>query len=279
MRRVLILGYGRLGQAFCRLYRSKYEIRGVKRTRLAPSSDLPCEVVLLPIQSESLAPHLEWAEVVIFCPSSGRDGQSDFAHYRTTYLENLECVLALIARCPSSPRQVILIGSTGVYPQSQGGAWSEERPIPVESPRQEVLLLTERALIRSGAPFVILRCGGLYGEGRENFSWLRQKKELRSSELTAQPLALVHHDDVCGVLDRVIERRIVGEIYNVRDDSTFSRKALYRSIAGSAGIPVIDDGPSPVAVDRQIPNTKVKELLGYMFRRPPVTAYLPGGKR
>lgn len=286
MLRVLILGYGRLGQAFCRLYRTKYQIRGIKRTPLTPSSDAPCEVVLLPIRSEALAPHLQWTEVIIFCPSTGRGGgrdggrsggrggQSDFAHYRTTYLKNLEFVLDLIGRSRSSPRQVILIGSTGVYPQSQGGAWSEEQPIQVESPRQEVLLLTEQALIRSGVPAVILRCGGLYGEGRENFGWLRHKAALQSSEMTEEPIALVHQDDVCGVIDRVIERRVTGEIYNVRDDSTVSRKTLFGAIAARAGLAIIEDG-TPPRVNRQIPNAKVKDLLGYEFRRPQITAYLP----
>jgi len=78
----------------------------------------------------------------------------------------------------------MLIGSTGVYPRSTGGVWSENRPVSVETPRQEVLLLTERVLIVSGLPYVILRCGGLYGEGRDALLWIGRRKELPSTELT-----------------------------------------------------------------------------------------------
>lgn len=281
-RRVLILGYGRLGRAFCRLYHAVHQIRGVKRTPLPPGVESPCEIICAPIGGEAAHPHLAWADVVIFCPASGREGgrdrggrdrEQDTARYRETYLGNMEAITAWMGRASASPPVVILISSTGVYPRL-AGVWSEERPIPVESPRQEVLLLTEQALIRSGAPFVILRCGGLYGEGRENFLWLGRKTELSSAELTEEPLSLVHQDDVCGVVNRVIESGVTREIFNVRDDSAFTRKTLYTMIAKRLGIPIVDRGPAAVSADRQIPNDKLKQRLGYQFSRPPITAYL-----
>jgi nucleoside-diphosphate-sugar epimerase len=288
--RVLILGYGRLGQAFCRLYHAAYAIRGIKRTPLPPLPDAPCDVVCTPIHDAALQPHLAWADVVIFCPASGRngggrDGERDAARYRETYLGNMQYLTALMMQASihsGGPRVVILIGSTGVYPRSTGGVWSEERPIPIETPRQEVLLLTEQVLIRSGLPFVILRCGGLYGEGRDNLAWIGRRKELHSTELTDELLSLVHQDDVCGVIDRVIERGVSNEIFNVRDDSALTRKALYTLIAARAGVPILERGPAPappvpsVPIDRRIPNDKLKTQLGYRFSRPPMTAYLTG---
>jgi nucleoside-diphosphate-sugar epimerase len=279
--RVLILGYGRLGQAFCRLYHSVYQIRGVKRMPLPPPADTLCEVVCAPIHSEAVQPHLAWADVVIFCPASGREGggrdrEQDTARYRETYLGNMEAVTAVMGEASIHPSVVILIGSTGVYPRLTGGVWSEERPIPIETPRQEVLLLTEQALIHSGRPFVILRCGGLYGEGRENLLWIGRKKELLSTELTDEPLSLVHQDDVCGVIHQVISRGVTREIFNVRDDSAFTRKTLYAMIAARSGVPIIERGPPPPPASRHIPNDQLKTRLGYRFSRPPITAYLTG---
>jgi nucleoside-diphosphate-sugar epimerase len=186
----------------------------------------------------------------------------------------MEFVVALMAASSMRPSAVILIGSTGVYPRGIGGVWSEERPIPVETPRQEVLLSTEQALVRGGLPYVILRCGGLYGEGRDNRLWVGRKTELLSTELTDEPLAFVHQDDVCDVIDRVISRGVVREIFNVRDDSAFSRRELYTALAARAGVPIVDRGPAPLMVDRRIPNEKLKARLGYQFCREPITAYL-----
>ncbi len=285
-RRVLILGYGRLGQTFCRLYHTTYQIRGIKRTPLPPPADTWCEVVCLPIQSDALRPHLAWADIVIFCPASGREGgrggggrdtEQDATRYRETYLGNMDAVLALMEKESIHPAVIVLVGSTGVYPRLSGGVWSEERPIPIETPRQEVLLLTEQALIRSGRPFVILRCGGLYGEGRENLLWIGRKKELLSSELSDEPLSLVHQDEVCGVIQQVIDQGVTGEIFNVRDNSAFTRKTLYPIIAARFGLPIVDRGPAPAPpapIGRQIPNGKLTTRLGYRFSRPPITAYL-----
>ncbi|MEW6325816.1 MAG: hypothetical protein AB1515_10575 [Nitrospirota bacterium] len=270
--RVLILGYGRLGRAFCRRYHDAYQIRGIKRTA-SPVS--PCESVLMPIQSEALRPHLAWADVIIFCPSSGSRGntgrgdESGVADYRETYLGNMQFVLA---RLDGRPVRVILIGSTGVYPR-QSGSWDEARPIVMDNDRQRVLWETEQALARSGAPYVILRCGGLYGEERDNFGWVRRRTELVSSELTDEPLALVHQDDVCGVIDAVIRRGAVNDIFNVRDDSALSRKRLFGRIAARAGIPIAHDG-APAATDRSIPNDKVKRRLGYRFSAQSILDYL-----
>jgi nucleoside-diphosphate-sugar epimerase len=289
-KRVLILGYGRLGRAFCRLYHAAYTIRGIKRTPLPPANDAPCEVVCTPIHDDALQPHLAWADVVIFCPASGReggrDGEQDAARYRDTYLGNMEFVTALMRKAAIRPSLVVLIGSTGVYPRSTGGVWSEDRPVPVETPRQEVLLLTERVLIVSGLPYVILRCGGLYGEGRDTLLWIGRRKELPSSELTDEVLSLVHQDDVCGVIDRVMKRGVKNEIFNVRDDSALTRKTLYTLIAARAGVPILDRGPAPPAssapddqfgrVGRLIPNEKLKSQLSYRFKRPPITDSLTG---
>jgi len=74
--KILILGYGAFGASFARLYHERYEIRGLKRS---PLPDQPCPIVFMPIQSEALCAQLEWADVVLFSPSSGR---GDIALYR-----------------------------------------------------------------------------------------------------------------------------------------------------------------------------------------------------
>ena len=281
--RLLILGYGRLGRAFVQRHHAAYQVRGVKRTPIPGDS---CELALMPIQSDTLRPHLAWADVVLFCPSSGgggdgargqgksgRGGGDDLSRYRETYLGNMQFVVALLERERAASR-MILVGSTGVYPRGRDGVWSEEQSIPLESDRQEVLWRTEQALAGSGVPYVILRCGGLYGVGRENFGWVRRKSSLPASELTDEPLALVHQDDVCDVIDRAIRLGATNEVFNVRDDSTLSRKELFGAIAARANIPIVQDGPVPPRIDRRIPNEKVKTGLGYRFSKTSILDYL-----
>jgi nucleoside-diphosphate-sugar epimerase len=260
MKKVLILGFGSLGRAFHRLFDSRYAILGVRRT---PAAGESCPLAFLPIRSEALRPHLEWADVILFCPSSGG---GDIEQYRDTYLGNMSHLVRTIRENPLSVQQIIAVGSTGVYPKNKEGVWTEDDPVPAESPRQEVLRETETTLMESGLPWVILRCGGLYGPGRNGFSRILSKKELRTSGMSDQPIALIHQDDVCGVIDTAIQEKIQGEIFNAVDDSHLRRSDLERMVADAAGIPIVDDGPPPPSPERVILNTRLKASLGYRFR-------------
>jgi len=269
--RVLILGYGALGTAFFRLYNTHYEIRGVKRS---PLPDDPCPLVLTPIQGEALRPLVEWAEVIIFCPSSGR---GNLACYRETYLDNMVFLLKQIDQQRSPLPTLILIGSTGVYPRSQDKTWHEDDNIPVESDRQEILLGTEQALIKSAVPYAILRSGGLYSLTRGYFYRYIREGKITTSEMSDQWVLSVHQDDLCGVIHKVIEQERkapVGEIYNVVDDSQLRRRELARWISQEKGIPILPDGPASPTPERRVSNQKVKEILGYTFQYPSVLTFL-----
>ncbi|MFQ5580838.1 MAG: hypothetical protein ACE5FZ_09510 [Nitrospiria bacterium] len=266
--RVLILGYGALGAAFFRLYNARYEIRGLKRTSLP---DNPCPLVLAPIRSESLRPLAEWAEVIIFCPSSGRGG---LASYRKTYLENMTFLISQIGRQTSPLPTVILIGSTGVYPHTEEKTWREDDPIPVETERQEILLRTEQALIESPVPYAVLRSGGLYGLTRGYFYRYIREGKIAASEMSDHWILSVHQDDLCGVIHQVIRRETHMETYNVVDDSNLRRRELAQWISQEKGIPILPDGPAPPAPERHVSNQKVKEDLGYAFQYPSVLQFL-----
>ena len=260
MKRVLILGYGKLGQAFYRLFHSRYEIRGIKRSAVGNDS---CPLILTPIQGEETRPHLSWADVIIFSPSSGGGNQEQF---KETYLNNIEGTIESLKNESPSTKQLILIGSTGVYPKSKGKTWKEDSTIPIETPRQEILLQTEQVAIQSRHLCVILRCGGLYGPGRGNFSWVSRKGQVNSSELSNQFIALVHQDDVCHIIDQVIESGRSSEVFNVVDDSNLRKRDLFKMVSEETGIPIVSTGPAPPADDRFIDNSKVKQALGFRFQ-------------
>jgi nucleoside-diphosphate-sugar epimerase len=279
-----VLGFGRLGRALFRLYHDRYDIRGVKRT--APDDAAPCPLLLTPIQSAAVDPWLAWAEAIVFCPASG--GRNDDAAYRETYLGNLAFVLARLEALGAAPNPIVLIGSTGVYPK-RNGVWTEERAIPVETPRQEVLLATERALIASGRPHAILRCGGIYGDEPGRFERYRALGGVPRAELTDRTIPLVHREDLCDVIHQVIERRRAaapgGDIFNVVDDSNLRQRDWLASVARRLGLPILDGDPLsnagvggasaahaasappvPPGEGARVSNGKLKQALGFTFR-------------
>lgn len=260
MKKILILGYGKLGQVFYQLFHSRYKIRGIKRS---PVEDDPCPVILTNIQSEDTRLHLSWADVIIFSPSSGGGNQEQF---KETYLDNIKATIQSLKSGSPETKQFILIGSTGVYPRIKGKTWKEDSIIPIETHRQAILLQTEQVAIQSRHLCVILRCGGLYGPGRGNFSWILKKGRLQSSDLTDQFFPVVHQEDVCAVIDQLIQDREISGIFNLVDDSGLRKRDLFKMVSEETGVRILNTGPAPPVDDRKIENSKVKQALGFRFQ-------------
>jgi nucleoside-diphosphate-sugar epimerase len=268
-KRILILGFGALGQTLVRYHADRYEFRGIKRSKIG---NPPCSLFYQPIRSPELVDHLRWADHVVFCPAPAGD---DAGLYRDVYLENMGFLVAQIQEKEIPTRSVLLIGSTGIYPNSEGPVWTEESPIHAETPRQEVLLQTEQGLIQSGIPYVIFRCGGLYGEGKGNFRERLAQGKITTAMMTRQYVHFIHLKDVCAAIDLAMEKGITGEVYNAVDDSEIRRVDFYRFLGKVFKIAIADGGPPRDDLpDRRISNAKIKTRLGLKFTYPKITGFL-----
>jgi nucleoside-diphosphate-sugar epimerase len=269
MVRVLILGFGKLGEALVRRHADRYEFRGIKRT---PIDAPPCPMFFLPIDDDRIAEHLAWADHVVFCPAAPA---SDEGAYRATYLDNMAALTRRLIENRLTPRSIILISSTGVYPESVDEPIDEDyRPV-VESERQNILLQTEHALIQSGLPYVIFRCAGLYGGGRDAFQERLADGRINSTMLTNQYVHFIHLHDVCDAIDLAIRRNLIAEVYNLVDDSMIRRVDFYRFLSTLYGLPILDRGSAPTTPhDRLITNAKAKIGLGLTLSSPSITEYL-----
>lgn len=267
--RVLILGFGALGDALARRHAARYDVRGVKRT---PIEAPPCPVFFLPLDDDRTEAHLAWAEHLVFCPAAPA---SDPAAYRATYLDNMVALTRRLIERRITPRSIILISSTGVYPESVDQPIDENYQPAVESDRQDILLQTEHALMHSGLPYVIFRCAGLYGGGRDAFRDRLADGRINSTMLTSQYVHFIHRHDVCDAIDLAIRRNLIADIFNLVDDSMIRRNDLYRFLSTLYGLPILDRGPAPTtAHERRISNTKAKTRLGLTLSSPRITDYL-----
>ncbi len=226
----------------------------------------------MPLNDSRLLEHMAWADHVVFCPAAP---SSDLEAYRATYLDNMATVTGRLTESRTTPRSLILISSTGVYPESADEPLDERCEPVIESERQRILLQTERALIDSGLPYVILRCGGLYGAERDSFRSRLQEGLITSAALTRQFVHFIHVHDVCDAIDLAIRRNLTAEIFNLVDDSRIRRIDFYRFVSTLYGLPIPDRGPAPeIAHDRVISNAKAKSRLGLTLTSPSIVEYL-----
>jgi nucleoside-diphosphate-sugar epimerase len=117
--------------------------------------------------------------------------------YRKVYVEGLANCLQTIDR--SRLRRIIWVSSTSVFQQDDGELLKEDSIAAPSGFSGQRLLEAEQLLGTARVPFTILRCGGIYGPGRE-----RLLRQLRAGKCSpAQPPRYsnrIHRDDVVGIL-------------------------------------------------------------------------------
>ncbi|MEN9581938.1 MAG: hypothetical protein RJA70_4947, partial [Pseudomonadota bacterium] len=155
MRHVLIAGCGYVGTALgLRLVEAGDRVYGLRRVVTAlPSALLPIRADLaVPADLIGLPARLTH---IIYAASAG--GATD-ENYRRAYVDGLRNLLALPQVRSSMFRQLQLISSTAVYPQT-AGEWVDEHSKTGSSGFSSARLLEGEQLLRaSGVPHTILRC-------------------------------------------------------------------------------------------------------------------------
>lgn len=126
--------------------------------------------------------------IIALPPSAG--GRDNYPHH----------MQRLVAQLPRSS-QIIMISSTGVYPQSPG-LYDENSLIDVAHP---VSMAEEAVRLHPGA--TILRSGGQYGHGR----WPMP----RAAAVPDKMLNFVSGDNLCNAIAVLLQTPRSGQIYNL----------------------------------------------------------------
>lgn len=209
MATVLFAGFGDLGAAAGReLASAGLRVLALKRTPVdvpagieVHATDLAQPFVLPP----ALAARPD-AVVVAVSPD-----RHDRAGYEVTYVGAVRHTLAAVRATGATPRCVLFVSSTGVWP-ANGDLWiSEDTPARPESWNGEVMLQAEQLAFDSGLPATTLRLGGIYGPGR--YMLLRKAQAiLAGSEPWPAPAWTnrIHRDDAARMIAFLVTRALNG---------------------------------------------------------------------
>ncbi len=162
----------------------------------------------------------------------------------------------------SRAQKVIFISSTAVYPNLNKEVFEEDASPDMIS-RGGVRLLACEELFKepSNKSYLILRFGGLIGNGRHPIKYL-SGKEIKGS---LNPVNMVHLDDCIQVTARLIEKEIKNETLNVVSDHLHTKEAFYISAAKDYKLepPVFVNENEPF---KEVSNKKLKSILDYNFK-------------
>jgi len=148
------------------------------------------------------------------------------------------------AAVPSSdshlPERVVLISTSGVYGDHQGGHVNEDTPPNPQVDRARRRLDAEQQLRAFGVerqvPVVVLRVGGIYGPDRLPIKRLQQRVPMVHEHLSPQTNR-IHADDLAQVCVAAAQRGRSGAIYNVSDGTHSNMTEYFTAVADHLGLP------------------------------------------
>ncbi len=269
--RILIVGCGYVGLSLGKeLARQGHTVFGLRRSVLAEAEMKAAGITPLhaditqPDSLKNLPRDFDW---VVNCSASGGGGADD---YRKVYLEGNSNLISWLAGSPL--KKFIYTSSTSVYAQNDGSVVTEISPAEPEADTARVLVETEKLLLTTAFPAVILRVAGIYGPARGHAFKQFLRGEAKIEGDGSRWLNMIHRDDLNGVIIAALERGTPGEIYNAADDEPVTQLQFFEWLAAELKRPL----PPKVVADaevwrkrgvtnKRVSNAKLRAELKYEF--------------
>jgi nucleoside-diphosphate-sugar epimerase len=227
--RVLIAGCGDVGNVLATaLLQDGHVVFGLKRD----TSSLPDGVK--PIVADLLNPATLTAlpadiDSLVFMPTPA---SRDQAAYEAIFIQGWKNLWAALKQ---SPARVLLVSSTAVYGEDQGGVVDEEtRPDP-SGFNGKILLEMEQLARRCTENLVVVRISGIYGPGRERLISLAISDGLEVQQTPPYFTNRIHRDDAAAVLRHLLEIDSPEALYLATDDRPAPRYEVVEWLAKIQG--------------------------------------------
>lgn len=229
----LILGYGDIADRVAqRLSAKKNKVTGVCRTPGNKPVRKGVNLVAADLNNEQELYQLfqqTWDNVVItLTPASNAEDS-----YHQGYVvpcRHLQQVLSQQAHQPN----IIYVSSTGVYAQ-RGGEWIDENSATEPTSESGKALLQAESIIDAlPGQTSILRCSGIYGEGRD---FLLRQLNKGNVQLRDSWTNRIHQDDVAGFIVHLLTQVSQPKpVYLVNDDEPVKQYEVYQWLAEQLGV-------------------------------------------
>ena len=244
--RLLLIGYGYLGQAIARDFRAAgWDV--VPASLSGGDGSLACDVA-----DAAAVKMLPAADFIIHCAASGRGGPDA---YQRVYVDGCR---NLTRAFPATP--LLFTSSTSVYGQTDGSVVTEDSPATPDRETGKLLLEAENLTLASGG--TVARLAGIYGPGRS----VILKKFLAGEAIIEDDgrrfLNQIHRDDAARAILHLATSRARG-IFNISDSTPLTQRACYEALSRMFSRPLPPTGPRDLNRKRgwthkQVSNAKLR---------------------
>jgi nucleoside-diphosphate-sugar epimerase len=227
--RVLIAGCGDVGSVLAvSLLKDGHVVYGLKRdTSSLPEGVLPVQADLT--NPESLSDLPQQIDSLVFMPTPS---SRDQAGYEAIFVQGWK---NLWAGLKQPPMRTILVSSTAVYGESQGGVVNEETPPGPTGFNGKVLLQMEQLAAACTDELVIVRISGIYGPGRERLIRQAASEGLEVQHNPPFYTNRIHRDDAAAALKHLLELERPQTLYVATDNNPAPRYEVVEWLAKAQG--------------------------------------------
>ena len=262
----LLLGYGDIADRVAqRLSAIKSQVTGVCRTPgnkpVRPSVDL----VAADLNNEQELYQLfkqKWDNVVITLTPK-KEADDSYHQGYVVPCRHLQQVLSQQTHQPT----IIYVSSTGVYAQ-RNGEWIDENSVTAPTSDSGQALLQAESLIDAlPGQTSILRCSGIYGQGRD---FLLRQLSQGNVQLRDSWTNRIHQDDVAGFIVHLLTQVSKPHpVYLVNDDEPVKQYEVYQWLAQQLGFELPEDIDTEVGPrgSKRCMNKRLKDS-GYQLQYP-----------
>lgn len=246
MKEALVVGAGWLGLPLAlALEQAGWEVTATTRIRAA---SWPASINHLPLELDGDLPDLSvFVLVVLAFPPQANLGAA-------VYAQRIERLCKVL----SPQAQLVLISSTGVYPDAPG-AYDETAAVKPGHP----VVLGEQTLLKHFSQALVLRAAGLAGYDRRIGKYFSG----RVLPDPQQAVNLVHRDDVVGATLHLIRQQAVG-FYNVVAPEHPTKAEVYGKDLEELGLPSFIFPENAPASAARVVFGHALQAAGYAFVHP-----------
>ena len=245
--RLLLIGYGYLGQSVARVFREGgWTVLPVSLS--GGDGSIACDVA-----DPAAVGCLPTADFIVHCAASGRGGPET---YQRVYVDGCRNLTNKFSAVP-----LLFTSSTSVYAQTDGSVVTEESPAVPDRATGRLLLEAERVTL--GAMGVVARLAGIYGPHRSVILRKFLAGEAVLEEAGRRFLNQIHRDDAARAIHHLATLGVAGAVFNVSDSQPLSQRDCYEALSRMFSRPLPPDGPRAVNRKRgwthkQVSNKKLR---------------------
>jgi len=239
--RILIAGCGYVGMRLAeKLIRSGHDVFGLRRN--PPELPAPVQWIrgdLTNLQGVVLPSSLD---TLVLAAGLRRDAEEN---YQRLFIDGYRTLIDTIRNHGHPIRRIVLVSSTGVFAEENGGWVDEQSPVNPDRSPGRYYLEAETLAHASGWSSSVVRLSGIYGPDRIRL--IREVREGRAFHLPPPPhyLNQIHADDAAGALAHVTTMKDPEKLYIATDREPADRNNVLHWISEYTGVGKLPDSAEP----------------------------------